>query len=352
MIISSLLAMGIFYFLFYSETNSWPNFEIHWLDYIIIILLGNIGGTILYLTSLKFNLFLPWNKNRPLRFIADILSGLVLFLILALLFVYINLEQIVPLNDFNTFWTEYWNGAVKLTILLFGLMFLYSLISFSVYSYNQYAVAQIESLRIEKDQLNLQFEALKSQLNPHFLFNALNTISSLIYRDIKISEDYIRKLSATYRYILKTDDRKLIELSEEIKMVDSYFFMQKIKNEDYIQLEIKISPDIINTLIPPLTLQMLIENALKHNLISDKKTLLIEVFNEDERFIVVRNNFIQKPELLKIGNNLVDRPQNGDSHKIGLTNIKKRYNYFANKDIDIIFDEKFTVKLPVIKNTN
>jgi sensor histidine kinase YesM len=95
---------------------------------------------------------------------------------------------------------------------------------------------------------------------------------------------------------------------------------------------------------------MLVENAFKHNLINEDKQLKIEIYDEHKKFIVVRNNFIQKPELLKIGNNLVDRPQNGDSHKIGLKNIRKRYHYFANKDIDVLFDESFTVKLPVINN--
>jgi two-component system, LytTR family, sensor kinase len=97
-------------------------------------------------------------------------------------------------------------------------------------------------------------------------------------------------------------------------------------------------------------LQMLVENAFKHNLLNEKKQLKIEIFDEQKKFIVVRNNFIRKPELLKIGNNLIDRPQNENSHKIGLKNIRKRYQYFADKNIEITCDDFFTVKLPVINN--
>ncbi|MCD4744769.1 MAG: hypothetical protein K8R58_00545, partial [Bacteroidales bacterium] len=99
------------------------------------------------------------------------------------------------------------------------------------------------------------------------------------------------------------------------------------------------------------TIQMLVENALKHNLICEEQPLIIKIYNEDSKFIVVRNNFIQKPVLLKIGNNLIDRPHEIVSHKIGLNNIRQRYKYFAKKEIEVIFDKFFTVKLPMIKST-
>ena len=127
--------------------------------------------------------------------------------------------------------------------------------------------------------------------------------------------------------------------------------MQKIKYEECIDLDVQLSPEMNKSLIPPLSIQMLVENAFKHNLINDKQQLKIEIFDEQHKYIVVRNNFIQKPELLKIGNNLIDRPKNGDSHKIGLKNIRKRYQYFANKDIEVVFDDLFTVKLPVINKS-
>ena len=349
-IICSLLAIGGFVFLFYSETGSWPIFNTFWLEYILAILIVNAGGALLYFGSRSLNKVLPWNKNRSFRFLAEVLFGFLIFLVLGLLFIYLYIGQFALTDDFGNFWKEHWDGLVKFSILSLVFTYIYSLVNFSIFSYNQYAVVQITKMRIDRDQLKLQFEALKQQLSPHFLFNSLNTISSLIYKDIKLSEDFIRKLAGTYQYILSTDDQKLIKLSREMEMVKAYYFMQKIKYEDCINLEINISAQLNETLIPPLAIQMLIENAFKHNLINEKKQLKIEIFDEQQKFLVVRNNFIQKPELLKIGNNLIDRPQNGDSYKIGLKNIRKRYQYFANKDIEVEYDDYFTVKLPVINN--
>ena len=349
-IICTLLAIGGFIFIFYSETGSWPVLNNFWLEYIIATLIVNLGGVLLFYASKSFNKILPWNKNRSFRFMAEVFSGFIIFLVLGLLFIYVYIGQIILPNEFGNFWNEHWDGLVKFSILTLVLVYIFSLVNFSIFSYNQYAFVQIEKMRIDRHQLNLQFEALKNQLSPHFLFNALNTISSLIYKDIKLSEDFIRKLAGTYQYILKTDDQKLIKLSREMEMVNAYYFMQKIKYEDCINMEINLSPDLNETLIPPLVIQMLVENAFKHNLINEEKQLKIEIFDDHKKFIVVRNNFIQKPELLKIGNNLINRPQNGNSHKIGLNNIRKRYYYFANKDIDVLFDESFTIKLPVINN--
>lgn len=350
-IICSLLAIGGFIFLFYSETGSWPFFKDYWMAYIVAIVIVNIGGGLLFYISNFFNNILPWNKFRSFRFLTEVFTGFVIFLILGLLFIFVYIGQILIPDNFGDFWAEHWDGLVKFGILTLVFTYIYSLVNFSIFSYNQYAVVHIEKLRIDRDQLKLQFEALKNQLSPHFLFNSLNTISSLIYKDIKLSENYIRKLAVTYQYILNTDDQRLIRLDREIEMVQAYYFMQKIKYEDCINMDVNLSPSLNSTMIPPLSVQMLIENALKHNLINEEKQLKIEIYDEDQKYIVVRNNFIPKPELLKIGNNLVDRPKNGDSHKIGLTNIRKRYMYFANKNIEVVFDDYFTVKLPVIKKS-
>ncbi len=351
LIISTLLSIGLFFFLYYSETSLWPGKEL-WLELLIVIFLVNVGGAFLYITNHKFNGFIPWNKNITLRFLVETLTGILIFVLLAFVYVYAYVEQIVLVEDNKTFWAEYWDGAVKFGIITVVIIYIFSLVNFSVFSYNQYAFVQIEKLNIERDQLKLQFEALKSQLSPHFLFNALNTISSLLYKDIHISEDYIRKLAKTYQYILETDNHKLVELSEELSMVEAYCFMQKIRFENCIDIEINIAPTPDKTLIPPLTIQMLVENAIKHNDICKGQTLKVEIYYEDSKFVVVRNNVIQKPEMTKTDDATVNKLRNRDifSHKIGLDNIRQRYKYFAKKDIVVIFDNFFTVKLPVIND--
>ncbi|MEZ5198183.1 MAG: histidine kinase [Bacteroidales bacterium] len=345
-IISSVLASGVFYFVYFSETGLWPVFSEHWLEFTLVLILANLGGIALYLTGKKMNHLIPWSKNRSLRFLVDTISGLLLYLALGWLFLNFYVKQVIPPDEFTLFWDEYWDGALKFVILITVLIYIVSLVNFSIFSYNQYAVGQIESLRLERDQKSLQFEALKSQLSPHYLFNSLNTISSLMYKDIRISENFIRKLAGTYQYILNTDNRRLVSLAEEVKMVEAYFYMQKIKYGDCIQFEVDLPPTLSETLIPPLSLQMLAENALKHNRICDESVLKIGIYNEDEKYIVVRNNINQKPELLKIGNNLIDRPDKSQSHKIGLKNIRKRYLYFTHKEIEVKINEYFPSNFP------
>jgi LytS/YehU family sensor histidine kinase len=308
----------------------------------------NVFGACMYFLNKFYNKTIPWNRNRSTRFLLEFCSGIIILGILAGIYVYAYLEQTIINDPESNFWEQYSDGAIKFGIIAIVITYLYSLINFSIFSYNQYSFMQIETLRIERHQLNLQFEALKSQLSPHFLFNALNTISSLIYRDIKQSDKFIRRLASTYQYILKTDDKKLVRFSHELDMVKSYFYMQKIRYGDIFKYEIAIDNKTLDSLIPPLTLQMLAENALKHNLVGEDIELEIKFSQNTSGQIVVSNNIVKKPELVKIGNNLLDRPKSDGSHKMGLKNIRSRYQYFTNRKIEIEIDKNFTVKLPII----
>lgn len=347
LIIVSLLTIVVFLFVFFSETGEFPLLKNHWEGLLLAIFLANLGGAGLYFASLQFSMIIPWNKKRTLRFLTELTAGMIVFSLLAVVFYFIYISPNILIEDELTFWDNYWDGIVKFGIILFVLIYLFSMVNFSMFSYNHYAVTQIESLRIERNQVELRFEALKSQLNPHFLFNALNTISSLTYKDVRIAEQYIRKLASTYRYILKTEDHQFIKLKDELDMVRSFFYMQQIKYLDFICLNINIPEELNDTYLPPLTLQMLVENALKHNLINEDMKLNIEIYSDDG-YIVVKNNLIEKPILLKVGNDHFQKPQGNGSNKIGLENIQKRYQFFAGKDIDIVRNQHFIVKIPII----
>jgi sensor histidine kinase YesM len=347
-LINTLLATGIFVFIFYSETGRLNDVSEYWAGYLFAVGLINVFGFLMFYLNKKFNRTLPWNKNLPLRFTLEILLGLLFMTILSLLFLYFYVEKSLISDEETSFWLNSWDAAFKFGIISLVVIIAYSLINFSIFSYKQYAVYQIESMVAERDQLRLQFDALKSQLSPHFLFNSLNTISSLIYKNHQLAEKFIRQLTHLFRYILKSENKKLVGMGDELEVAQAYFEMQKFKYGNCIALKVKVKTELYHSLIPPLSLQMLIENALKHNLICEEKTLHISIFDENGKFIVVKNNFIPKPELLRIGNNLVDRPENGDSHKIGLSNIRRRYKYIAGKEIEVIPGDFFTVKLPII----
>ncbi|MBN2173423.1 MAG: histidine kinase [Bacteroidales bacterium] len=350
-IISTLLVTGVFLFIFYSETGQFADIPDYWPAYLIAVVLAIILGASMYRINKKLNKILPWNLNLTGRFAAELGTGLLLIAILAWLYLHFYAEKFLMAGSETSFWQDNWDVAVKFGIFSLVLLFVYILINFTIFSYNRYSVYQIETMRMERDQINLRFDALKSQLSPHFLFNALNTISSLIYQDQKLAEKFIRQLAISFQHILKSENKRLVSLQEELAITNSFFFMQKIKYGDCIEMDIRIDEELKKTFIPPLALQMLVENALKHNLICEGRVLRISVADENQKFIVVSNNMIQKSELLKIGNNLVDRPRNGESHKIGLENIRKRYNYLTDKNIDVKVDDHFTVKLPVITRT-
>jgi LytS/YehU family sensor histidine kinase len=197
-------------------------------------------------------------------------------------------------------------------------------------------IREKEALR----QANLvsQFESLKAQVNPHFLFNCLNSLSSLISQNPAKAEDFVDEMSNVYRYLLRTNENGLVTIETEIHFIRSYYHLQKTRFGEAIVLDIRLSDENMETLIPSLTLQMLLENAVKHNSLRKTAPLRIEIFNR-EGYIIVRNNIQAKSKKYII------------STKIGLQNIASKYQLINKSDILISNDgQYFEVSLPLIKN--
>ncbi|HYH14300.1 MAG TPA: histidine kinase [Flavisolibacter sp.] len=197
-------------------------------------------------------------------------------------------------------------------------------------------VKEKEALR----QANLvsQFESLKAQVNPHFLFNCLNSLSSLITQDPNKAEDFVDEMSNVYRYLLRNNEQGLVTIETEIQYIRSYFHLQKTRFGDAIALNIDIDDECWECLIPPLTLQMLLENAIKHNVLRKASPLRIEITGRDG-FLSVRNNIQLKSKQYII------------STKIGLANIASKYKLLNKSDILIYNDGiYFEVGLPLIEN--
>ena len=245
------------------------------------------------------------------------------------------------LFDSDVFWEGYTSRDrdmnIKVAILLSSTIFIYTVVYALLYSYQQYAVAQLESMQKERKQLELQFEALKSQLSPHYLFNSLNTISSLIYKDTPSAEQFVRRLAQTYHYILSTQRSRYVTLKEEVDFVQSYYYLLRIRFQQQLNLEVNLPSSILTSRIPPLTLQILVENAVKHNVLSGDHKLFI--------YISARDN-----TELKVINTKIGGKQSVTSFRLGLENIKKRYEFFTDRKIEIQDEEQFSVTLPVIPN--
>ncbi len=191
----------------------------------------------------------------------------------------------------------------------------------------------IDAEKFQKESTLAKFESLRSQVNPHFLFNSLNALTNLVYEDQDKAAEFIKRLSEVYRYLLETRDREVVPLEEEKRFLYSYIFLQQIRFGD--KLKFDISLDGGQSMVPPIVLQMLVENAIKHNIISEENPLTIRIFMSGDH-IVVENNLQKKTVLVE------------DSPGIGLDNICKRYEFLTDKKVEVIRGEKFIIRLPLI----
>lgn len=203
-----------------------------------------------------------------------------------------------------------------------------------IFLYAQWDDALKRVQKLKEEKLIFQYETLKSQVNPHFLFNSLNSLSSLIKTDPDLSEEFVQKLSSVYRYILENREKEMIPLSTELKFVENYFAIQKIRDGEKIDLKVEILGEEYMDVLP-VSLQLLVENALKHNSATRDLPLEITIHNEGIDKLVVRNNFQRKMQL-------------NSSSKIGLKNLNERSRLILNREIEIVeSNEEFIVKIPV-----
>jgi LytS/YehU family sensor histidine kinase len=193
--------------------------------------------------------------------------------------------------------------------------------------------------QLDKERLYVELNSLKSELDPHFVFNSLTTLSHLISVDIDKAQLFTYKLSQVYKYLLINKDRELISLSDELKFIDDYFFLLRIRYDNKLSLSLDIGSHPEKIMVLPCSLQLLVENAIKHNQFSEQSPLHISVgLNTD--YLVVANNVMSKDYSV-------------ESTKIGLSNLSNRYRLLYHKDIVINkMDGRFSVKIPLIKQSS
>ena len=207
---------------------------------------------------------------------------------------------------------------------------------YSTFIANNWIKSIEKNEELKRENLLAKYEALKNQVNPHFLFNNLNTLSGMIEQKCELATDFIKKLSDIYRYVLEQNDKELVSINDELKFVEDYIFLSKMRFGEGLIFNSHIKNDQ-NLQVIPIGLQMLVENAIKHNIISDDMPLKIEMENEDG-FIMVKNNLQKKKTI------------NSGKEPLGLENLKKRYAYLSGSSVEVIeSDGKFIVKLPIIE---
>lgn len=196
--------------------------------------------------------------------------------------------------------------------------------------------ANTQLLKLQKENLQSQFEVLKQQVNPHFLFNSLNVLTSLIKVDAELAESFTERLSKVYRYVLENKDKDLVTLATEMDFIRAYVFLLDIRFSKKVFVSINIEEKNLDSYVVPLALQLLIENAIKHNTFSRKTPLKIEIFVDDKRY-------------LNIVNNLQNRKMQMVSTGVGLVNISKRYTLLSEEQpVFEMTGSHFVAKIPLI----
>ncbi|MER3497911.1 MAG: hypothetical protein C4308_04390 [Chitinophagaceae bacterium] len=194
-----------------------------------------------------------------------------------------------------------------------------------------------EAENLKKENLQSQLEGLKGQVNPHFLFNSLNSLSSLISEDPGKAEKFLDEMSKMYRYLLRTNEEGLVTLDSELQFIYSYFHMLKTRYGDGLDMEVTIDERYLSYQVPALTLQMLVENAVKHNMILKNSPLKILIMTTNSGKLIVSNNLQRKDRMVS-------------SNKVGLSNIVKKYKLMKQGEISVRDDRKeFAVVVPLIQ---
>lgn len=321
--------IAIVFYLLYTfdpERNNLNHLYISWtiLSAIMVIAINMILNALL-------NRTLPWKERSAWRFIVHLVLGTLLSLFaLNVSYQFIKiwiteappvLQQLVLLNVFGI--------AVLLPIysVFFGIKFL-----------RAWKKSDLETEILQKENARSQMMMLRNHLDPHFLFNNLNTLSSLIDVNPELSKRYLDKFAEVYRSILRTEQTDLTTVREELKMIDSYIFLLEIRFSECLFITIDVAEEQLDKAIPPLSIQMLIENALKHNIVSKKKPMHISVESSGSEFILVKNNL----QLKQI-----------EPHEVsgsGIQNIKKRYKFYTEQQVSVDQSEgSFIVCIPTLE---
>lgn len=272
----------------------------------------------------------PAYEDNRKRILNTLALAIVIYLVLNFLLDYVVKGCLQPLGMDDP-------PEVAMNFISILLILAVSALYESIFVYYRWKESIIEREKLERMHFQSQLEGLRSQVNPHFLFNSLNTLCYIIPEDPDKAVNFVQRLSKVYRYILEIRDKKLISLEEELKFLQSYLFLLKERFGENLQVEIDIPPYLQSGQIVPLSLQLLFENAIKHNIISSAHPLLVEVFTENDDALVIRNNLQRKHQ---------EQP----STKVGLENIRDRFAFFSDRLVQIEeTGDYFTVRLPLVK---
>jgi sensor histidine kinase YesM len=325
-----LIALGIailFKFLFAPDPGL-MGFDLVAITIVIVILWE--GNTIF---DRWLNTKYGWIKNPKRRLIAQAIA-FTLFTSITLFLLMFILHQIKFGDGRSIEPIDRKMPPIFFPALFFALALIAVYISFNFFNAWKQSLIDVEKYKTES--ANAQLQNLKNQLKPHFLFNNLSVLTSLVYTNQDKAVDFINELSKVYRYVLDNKTAELVTLKAELEFLDHYIYLLQIRFETSISFSINVDAPKMKSLLPPMCLQMLVENTIQHNEASRANPLQVSIYTNNQSLI--------------IENTLQPRSDAAESSKTGLKNIQSRYAFFTSEKVDIIVQEKtFKVVLPLIE---
>ncbi|QGW28946.1 sensor histidine kinase [Phnomibacter ginsenosidimutans] len=328
------LALAVYTYLstLFCNVYSYFGMDVQWytaLGSIVVITVGTWeAGRLLYPLFHK----LPQKEDLIIRNLlvywmaAGVASGL---FTVAVVFAFDRLFHHAPIDLYN---------PLKLTLtyaLLINLLF--HLLHAVAYYMERYKNKQLEAEELLRMHTQAELQSIKSQVNPHFLFNNLNVLSALVLKQSQDANHFIEAFSNVYQYILRNQEKELIDLQQELDFLEPYIYLLQHRFPNSIQLNIQIAAEAKQLQVVPVALQMLVENAIKHNIVSPQQPLQIHITSSDKKQLTVANNLQPKRNKAASGN-------------VGLVNIDQRYAITTGKHIAVKNDgQQFSVSIPLIQ---
>ena len=307
----------------FDEFTSDQHIIITWFSLILIIVFWES----LRLINFYLNKVYPFERNITGRIVIQLICGAIIGATIRFI-VYRWGEPLIPFHLDSLFIAATWALYIFVPTGI-------NLGFFTIYFIDRWRDSIVYTERLEKEKSQVQFDNLKNQLNPHFLFNALTSLNSLIFENQQLASDFLQQLSKVYRYVLQNKEKNFVVLATELEFITHYVKLLETRFTGALKINFDIQETAKEKAIVPVTLQILIENATKHNVVDKEKPLIIDIFTVGD-YLVVSNNLQVKKKV-------------ETSNKQGLDNLKSLYNFLTNKPVLIEqTDDRFNVKIPLI----
>lgn len=309
-------------------------------EFITVFVQAAIISEISILLNNKLNSYLPWKEHPGKRIVLEttlnLLSVLAINLVCSLIYDYtVNNEPLSAV--LNTTTEEDTKGLIQFLVANFIVSITIMAINTGIYLIENWKNEAVRASELNQLAIESELQALKLQIDPHFVFNNLSVLSELILENQQLGYDYAENFTKIYRYMLVNAKKDLISLEDELKFLQSYIFLMKQRIGDGVRFEVNVDPHSKVLYMPPMTIQILVENALKHNKVSKTNPLQIRIYNNSEHELAVENTL-----------QLIEKTL--ESSGLGLKNVIRRYNLISNKTPAIVKDSAtFKVIIPLLK---